>query len=104
MQTMAEDTRARVLRHDFIQGPTGGEHDVKNGLNISTLLVLPVLCLTPLALMAQGAAPTMSFFVTSVGPGDGANLGGLAGADRHCQSLAQAKGVGNRRRLLWISC
>ena len=34
----------------------------------------------------------MSFFVTSAGPGQGANLGGLAGADRHCQSLAQAAG------------
>jgi hypothetical protein len=37
----------------------------------------------------------MSFFVTSEGPGDGANLGGLAGADAHCQSLAQAAGRGN---------
>jgi hypothetical protein len=35
----------------------------------------------------------MTFFVTSVGKGDGANLGGLAGADAHCNSLAQAAGV-----------
>jgi hypothetical protein len=76
---------------------------MKNGFNISTLLVLPVLCLTPIALMAQGAAPTMSFFVTSVGPGDGANLGGLAGADRHCQSLAQSKGQGNRTWRAYLS-
>ena len=34
----------------------------------------------------------MSFFVTSVGPGNGANLGGLAGADKHCQTLAAAAG------------
>lgn len=34
----------------------------------------------------------MSFFVTSQGPGNGANLGGLAGADAHCQSLAKAAG------------
>lgn len=34
----------------------------------------------------------MSFFITSVGSGDGANLGGLAGADAHCQSLAGAAG------------
>jgi hypothetical protein len=39
--------------------------------------------------------PPMSFFVTSVGKGDGANLGGLAGADAHCQSLAAAVGRGN---------
>ncbi len=38
--------------------------------------------------------PPMSFFVTSVGKGDGANLGGLAGADAHCQSLAAAAGRG----------
>jgi hypothetical protein len=36
----------------------------------------------------------MSFFVTSVGKGDGANLGGLAGADAHCQQLAAAAGRG----------
>jgi hypothetical protein len=42
-----------------------------------------------------GGAPqdtSMSFFVTSVGGGDGANLGGLAGADAHCQALAEAAG------------
>src|SRR5437667_6998518 len=38
---------------------------------------------------------SMSFFITSKGTGDGANLGGLAGADRHCQSLAAAVGAGN---------
>src|SRR5689334_18356456 len=36
----------------------------------------------------------MSFFVTSVGKGDGANLGGLTGADSHCQTLAAAAGRG----------
>lgn len=45
----------------------------------------------------QPAAPQapMSFFVTSVGKGDGGNLGGLAGADAHCQTLAAAVGRGN---------
>jgi hypothetical protein len=41
-----------------------------------------------------GAPAPMSFFVTSVGKGDGANYGGLAGADAHCQSLAAAAGRG----------
>jgi hypothetical protein len=42
------------------------------------------------------AAPPqpMSFFITSVGKGDGANLGGIAGADAHCQALAAAAGRG----------
>ncbi|HKU65489.1 MAG TPA: hypothetical protein VJQ06_10560 [Rhizomicrobium sp.] len=43
------------------------------------------------AVQAQTAA-SMSFFITSVGKGDGANLGGLAGADAHCAALAKAAG------------
>ena len=51
---------------------------------------------TSYAVVAQQAAPQpMSFFVTSVGLGDGANLGGLAGADAHCQTLATAAGRGD---------
>ncbi|HTF13140.1 MAG TPA: hypothetical protein VK643_00560 [Burkholderiales bacterium] len=44
-----------------------------------------------------------SLFVTSVGSGKGADLGGLAGADRHCQSLAQAAGSGNRTWRAYLS-
>jgi hypothetical protein len=43
-----------------------------------------------------GAASEMSFFVTSVGPGNGADLGGLAGADRNCEQLGEAAGAGGR--------
>lgn len=39
---------------------------------------------------------TMSFFLTSAGPGDGANLGGLEGADAHCQVLAEKAGAGGK--------
>jgi hypothetical protein len=39
-----------------------------------------------------GPPPAMSFFITSVGGGSGADLGGLEGADRHCQELAEAAG------------
>ena len=45
----------------------------------------------------------MTFFVTSVGPGNAADLGGLEGADRHCQSLAQAAGAGNRTWRAYLS-
>jgi hypothetical protein len=45
----------------------------------------------------------MSFFITSVGKGDGANLGGLAGADEHCQALAKAAGAGNRTWRAYLS-
>lgn len=54
---------------------------------------------------AQNAAAQhpMTFFVTSVGVGDGANLGGLAGADRHCQQLAAAVGAGNHTWHAYLS-
>jgi hypothetical protein len=52
---------------------------------------------------AQNAAPNMSFFLTSAGPGNGANLGGLAGADAHCQKLAQAVGSSGRTWRAYLS-
>jgi hypothetical protein len=45
----------------------------------------------------------MTFFVTSAGPGKGGDLGGLAGADRHCQSLAQSAGAGDRTWHAYLS-
>jgi len=47
--------------------------------------------------------PGMTFFITSVGAGKGADLGGLAGADRHCQQLAAAVGAGNRTWRAYLS-
>ncbi|MBV8744392.1 MAG: hypothetical protein JO134_05055 [Xanthobacteraceae bacterium] len=51
-----------------------------------------VACALGAMLPAQAQQATMSFFVTSVGPGKGADLGGLAGADAYCQALAKAAG------------
>jgi hypothetical protein len=51
--------------------------------------------------IAQQAA--MTFFVTSVGSGNGADLGGLAGADQHCQQLAQAAGAGTHTWHAYLS-
>jgi hypothetical protein len=45
----------------------------------------------------------MSFFVTSAGSGSGANLGGVTGADKICQTLATAAGAGNRTWRAYIS-
>jgi hypothetical protein len=45
----------------------------------------------------------MGFFITSTGIGDGGNLGGLAGADRHCQTLAGAAGAGGRTWRAYLS-
>jgi hypothetical protein len=52
---------------------------------------------------AQTQQGNMSFFVTSIGPGKGADLGGLEGADRQCQSLAQAAGAGNKTWHAYLS-
>src|ERR1700704_7080750 len=58
-----------------------------------------------LTLTIGGAPPQqqMSFFVTSAGPGKGADLGGLEGADRICQQLAQAAGAGGKTWRAYLS-
>ena len=61
------------------------------------------------SLLVLGARPVlrqtapMSFFITSAGPGKGADLGGLAGADRHCHALADAVGAGKLQWRAYLS-
>ena len=73
----------------------------RNRVLISGLAALVAL------LGIAGGAPAqqsgISFFVTSAGPGKGADLGGLAGADRQCQQLAQAAGAGGRTWHAYLS-
>ena len=52
---------------------------------------------------AAQAAPKMTFFITSAGPGNGANLGGIAGADKYCQTRAAAVGAGDRTWRAYLS-
>ena len=66
-----------------------------------TLLVSAALLAPGAGAVAQQNA--MTFFVTSVGLGKGADLGGLAGADRHCQSLAQAAGSTGKTWRVYLS-
>jgi len=66
-----------------------------------TSLLLSI-SLAALALPAF-AQNNMSFFITSKGPGNGAELGGLTGADRHCQSLAAAAGAGGKTWHAYLS-
>jgi hypothetical protein len=66
---------------------------MKNGFWVSMAFAGACVGLTSVAaVQAQTANSNMSFFITSVGKGDGANLGGLAGADAHCAALAKAAG------------
>jgi hypothetical protein len=65
------------------------------------LLVLAVLVVSVGVAHAQSS--DMTFFVTSAGSGKGADLGGLQGADQHCQSLAQAAGAGQHTWHAYLS-
>ncbi|HYC18827.1 MAG TPA: lectin [Pseudolabrys sp.] len=60
---------------------------------------LAFLCAVP----AHAQQANMSFFVTSVGPGKGADLGGIAGADAHCQRLASSAGAGAKTWHAYLS-
>ena len=67
-----------------------------------------ITALATLAVLAACATPgtpqeKMTFFVTSVNPGKGANFGGIAGADAHCQALASAVGAGKRTWHAYLS-
>ncbi len=63
---------------------------------------VPLACAVGSVASAQQAAD-MTFFVTSVGSGKGADLGGLEGADAHCQQLATAAGAGGRTWHAYLS-
>ena len=69
---------------------------------ISILVAAAVLALQGGSVLAQNKT-SVSFFITSVGSGDGANLGGIAGADAHCQKLATAVGAGDRTWRAYLS-
>ena len=69
------------------------------------LPLLAAVALTGLGLTvpAQAQQASISFFVTSVGKGNGADLGGIAGADAHCQALASAAGSTNTNWRAYLS-
>ncbi len=64
-----------------------------------SLMILCTLALQP----ALAQDTSLSFFITSAGPGNGAALGGLAGADAHCQKLAAAAGAGSKTWRAYLS-
>jgi hypothetical protein len=77
-----------------------------NVLKVSAALgavVLPVCSALAQQQNEDEPPPPMGFFITSVGIGDGGNLGGLEGADAHCQSLAEAAGAGDRTWHAYLS-
>ncbi|MGQ9427287.1 hypothetical protein ACXYTJ_14385 [Gilvimarinus sp. F26214L] len=73
-------------------------------MKVFTACAPAIVLLASLAFNVAAAQDSeLSFFVTSKGAGDGANLGGLEGADRHCQMLAEAAGAGQREWRAYLS-
>jgi hypothetical protein len=76
-------------------------------MKIRTILAATALCsLSTLPVAAQAADmedTSMSFFITSIGSGQGANLGGLQGADAHCAALASAAGSNGKTWRAYLS-
>ena len=66
-----------------------------------SMVVIALFALAAPSMMAQDA--DMSFFLTANGPGDGAKLGGLEGADAHCTALAEAAGVTGKTWRAYLS-
>src|SRR5216110_3461170 len=73
-----------------------------NGVSRSILGSLMLLGLAG-ANITYAQQSEMTFFITSAGSGKGGDLGGLAGADRHCQILAQAAGAGGKTWHAYLS-
>jgi hypothetical protein len=73
--------------------------------NLAAAVALLCASLIPTPSLAQAAAeqPPMSFFITSAGLGSGGDLGGLAGADAHCQALAAGVGRGDSMWRAYLS-
>ena len=72
-------------------------------IRIARALALSTLMMTPFANAPFAADAPMGFFLTSTGLGDGANLGGLDGADAHCAKLAEAAGSAGRTWRAYLS-
>jgi hypothetical protein len=79
---------------------------------MSKTIYVAIVASVAIAALCSGASqaqqqppqsPNMSFFVTSIGPGKGADLGGLEGADQYCQTLAQRAGAGGKTWRAYLS-
>jgi len=76
---------------------------MRQSIGVLAAVALMTFLLVPSGVSGQNQQQPMGFFITSVGPGDGANLGGREGANQHCQTLAAAVGAGNRTWHAYLS-
>jgi hypothetical protein len=80
-----------------------GRKKMSKSVRLSVVAAAMLTGLSSAAVAQQAQFPNMSFFVTSVGSGKGGDLGGLAGADAHCQQLATAAGAGSKTWRAYLS-
>ena len=77
---------------------------MRRSMRLPMLASVALLALGGIAQAQQAPqSPNMTFFVTSIGPGKGADLGGLEGADAYCQRLAQGAGAGSKTWHAYLS-
>jgi hypothetical protein len=74
-----------------------------NEVSMTKTKLFAIACMAALPCLGQTVPEKMTYFITSVGSGNGAALGGIAGADQHCQQLAKAAGAGNRTWRAYLS-
>src|SRR5438105_1482935 len=100
-QAALQRAAGRLRRSRMFNGRTA----MKTATRLSVLATATLIATAGSALAQQQPpqAPNMTFFVTSVGPGKGANLGGLDGADAYCQRLATAAGAGSKTWRAYLS-
>src|SRR5205085_3985859 len=98
----------RTRSPDQRSGSTSGGVKMIKTMRASMRTNIRTYLLAAAAILALGAGANaqqanMTFFVTSAGSGNGANLGGIAGADKHCQDLAAAAGAGSHTWRAYLS-
>lgn len=76
---------------------------IRNVVFGAAVLLAPTAVFDHAMAQEKGKMSDMSFFITSVGSGKGGDLGGLAGADKQCQALAQAAGAGGKTWRAYLS-
>jgi len=79
------------------------EETMRGTDSLSLIAAIGLMTLAPMGAAQAQSAQDMTFFVTSAGSGKGADLGGLEGADRHCQTLAEAAGIRGKMWRAYLS-
>jgi hypothetical protein len=108
MSDHARFSASRSIKRNFVILKSDQQKVIRRkSMSIFIKTISPVcLCLSASLVAAQPAhaqSANTTFFVTSNGIGNGANLGGLAGADNYCQTLAQAAGAGAKTWHAYLS-